>query len=141
VNSYVFDRIEPWAEDDYLALGETLARVELVDGNLLVSAPPDVRHQVIRSQVLNAVHDASEAAGLCALSTINLRLMPCRIYNPDFVIMERIDLDLLVVDSPTIRLLRYDGGHYAEHAIGQAGQPLRMTEPIVADIDPGVLLD
>jgi len=139
--------------DDYLALGETLARVELVDGNLMVSAPPNVRHQAIRSRVLNAIHDASKAVGLCALPTINLRLKRCRIYNPDFVIMKHIDLDVLVVDSSANqkvgeivspssssadRILKRH--HYAEHGVVRIGQPLHLTEPVNLDLDPAVLL-
>ncbi|RLP87859.1 hypothetical protein EAD89_18075 [Micromonospora sp. BL4] len=37
----------PWTESDYLALGVTACRIELLDGGLLVGPPPTVRHQAI----------------------------------------------------------------------------------------------
>ncbi len=95
----------PWTEEDYLSLGETLARVELVDGNLLVSAPPNAGHQIIRSHLLRAIHAPAATAGLCALSTVNLRLGLCRIYNPDFVLVGQIDFEGLVVDVSAVRLV------------------------------------
>jgi Uma2 family endonuclease len=99
------NRSYPWTEEAYLSLSETLARIELVDGNLLVSAPPNVGHQVIRSHLLRAIHAPAEAAGLYALSTVNLRLGLCRIYNPDFVLVGPIDFEALVVDVSAVRLV------------------------------------
>jgi Uma2 family endonuclease len=50
---------------------------------------------------------------------------------------------LLVEQEPevTLRLLRYENGHYVEHAVGRVGAPLRMTEPVTVDLDPGDLID
>jgi Uma2 family endonuclease len=178
-----FQHVDPWTEDEYLALGETPDRVELFDGSLLVSPAPTPQHQDISYNLATALWPGARAAGLRVYEGINLRLKRGRIPIPDLVVVGPINRAEAVVDvaaahlvceivSPgnpatdrvlkvhyyaeaaipwyllveqdpelTVRLLRYDGGHYAEHAVGRAGQPLRMTEPIVADIDPGVLLD
>jgi Uma2 family endonuclease len=48
----------------------------------------------------------------------------------------------LLVDpgpEPTLRLYRLDGSHYVEHAVGRPGDPLVLTEPVHATIDPADL--
>lgn len=177
-----FQHVDPWTEDEYLALGETLDRVELFDGSLLVSPAPGPRHQAISGRLFMAILPAAEAVGLEVLETINLRLKRGRIPIPDLVIVGSIDFDEAVIDasavslvceivSPgnpatdrvlkmhyyaeaaipwyllieqepelTLRLYRYDGGHYVEQSVGRIGQPLHLTEPVSVDLDPAVLL-
>jgi len=50
---------------------------------------------------------------------------------------------LLVEQEPelTLQLLRLEDDHYVEHAVGRPGTPLRMTEPVTVDLDPGDLID
>jgi len=43
-------------------------------------------------------------------------------------------------DTATMCLYRLDGTHYVEHATAKPGQPLRLTDPVVAEIDPADLL-
>jgi Uma2 family endonuclease len=48
---------------------------------------------------------------------------------------------LLVDPEPeiTLRLYRLDGQRYVEHAVGRPGDPLTLTEPIEATVDPATL--
>jgi hypothetical protein len=43
-------------------------------------------------------------------------------------------------DSVVLTLYRLDGKRYREYAIGKPGMPLRMDEPVRAEIDPEALL-
>jgi hypothetical protein len=94
----------PWTEDEYLALGETLARVVLLDGSILVSPRGHPAHQMVQG-TLTAVFDASLPAGLHLLSAVNVRLGPNRIVIPDLVVTTEIDMDDLVVPAQAVRLL------------------------------------
>ena len=48
---------------------------------------------------------------------------------------------LLVEPEPlALRLYRLDGAKYLEHSVTEVGQVLRLTDPVVATIDPAELL-
>lgn len=77
---------EPWTETEYLALGETRNRIELVDGNLWVRPAPGRPHQDISFLLLTAVRSAARSAGLRAHAAVNVRLAANRIVIPDLVV-------------------------------------------------------
>jgi len=100
----VTGHVGPWNEADYLALGETTDRVELVDGMLWVSPAPSKPHQRISYRLMVAVEPAAEAAGLTAYEAINVRLHTGRIVIPDLVIADTDD-DGAVTDAADVVLV------------------------------------
>jgi Uma2 family endonuclease len=99
------DRGVPWTEEDYLALGDTKDRVELIDGSLIVTPAPTPRHQHVSRLVANALEPAAGDAGLEVYEAINVRLREGRIPIPDLVIVEPVDPDEAVVDAGGVRLI------------------------------------
>ncbi len=76
----------PWTEEEYLALGETLSRIELIDGSLLVTPSPTHPHQSISARLWAAFQPAARAAGLRTHLAVNLRLGRDRFVIPDLLV-------------------------------------------------------
>ncbi|MFG1842040.1 Uma2 family endonuclease [Micromonospora sp. NPDC049175] len=101
----VLDHSLPWAESDYLALGETAQRIELLDGGLLIGPSPSVRHQVIVGGLVAALEPGCAAANRTLLPVINLRLNATRILNPDLVVTAELDLTADCVPADAVLLV------------------------------------
>ncbi|MFI6066531.1 Uma2 family endonuclease [Micromonospora sp. NPDC051227] len=95
----------PWTVSDYLALGETTQRIELLDGGLLIGASPPVRHQVILGGLATALEPGRVAADCTLLPVINLRLNTTRILNPDLVVTTELDLTAACVPADAVLLV------------------------------------
>jgi Uma2 family endonuclease len=95
----------PWTEDDYFALEETVDRIELFDGSLVVTPAPNVRHQRISRRLANLLDPEAAAVGLDVDLAVNLRLRTGRIFVPDLVVYRPVDLNTLVIDAPSILLV------------------------------------
>lgn len=99
----LFDRRDPWTEEDFLALPVD-RRVELVDGSLLVSPNARSRHQRMSFRVAAAL-DAAVPDGLEVLEAVNLRVGAGRILIPDIAVTSRPGLDVTVYDAADIVLV------------------------------------
>jgi Uma2 family endonuclease len=81
------------SEQAFLALPETLERVELIDGEVIVSPSPSDRHQRLVVELVFALRGrcADHAPAVVRVAPLDVRLGPGRIVQPDvFVVLSGI---------------------------------------------------
>lgn len=84
------DHDGPWTVDDVMALGEDRRyRHELLDGVLMMSPAPGVRHQRSSRILANLLDSAAQAAGadVEVLEAINV-VLPSGLFIPDIAVVE-----------------------------------------------------
>lgn len=82
----VFAHGGAWTEEDYAALPETPARIELAGGVLVVNALPDPPHQRLTRKFGNLVEDTCPNGDWEVFDGLNVRLWPGQIRIPDIVV-------------------------------------------------------
>ncbi|NMO53652.1 Uma2 family endonuclease [Actinoplanes sp. TBRC 11911] len=85
----ITEHFGPWAEADYLGLDTGINRVELINGNLLVSPWPDNCHQIALAPLVFGTMRAARKAGLHAVGNVWVRLTADTIVIPDVVAVDK----------------------------------------------------
>lgn len=99
--------------------------------DLVITDPVDVRELVIDA---DAVRLVCEIVSPSNASTD-------RVLKMHYYATAGIGWYLLVEqDTATLHLHKLQDGQYHEHAVAKPGETLTLTDPVVADIDPAVLL-
>ncbi len=94
-----------WTEDEYLALPETPEKIELFDGELVVSPPGNAQHQSMSFLLTHTLVNGATAAGLRVYQDIGVRLTPRRTAIPDVVVTAPFDDRQAIVDVSVVRLV------------------------------------
>lgn len=83
-------------EAEFLRLPESMNKVELLDGEVVVAPSPTYRHQAILTRIVIALQawaEKQQRAVTVCLSPLDVRFAPGRILQPDaFVIFSRLPL-------------------------------------------------
>ncbi|HEX6498378.1 MAG TPA: hypothetical protein VF054_05015 [Micromonosporaceae bacterium] len=88
----------PWTEEDYLALGQTLDRIELFDGGLVVTPAPTPWHQHVSRRLANVLDGAATLRlyrledGRYAQEAVGRPGQPLRLVDPVKVEIDPMDL-------------------------------------------------
>jgi Uma2 family endonuclease len=80
------DLSRTWTEAEYLALGETDVRDELIDWKIVVSPTPNRPHQAIAYYLMTCLEPVAWTTGLNSFLDSDVRLRPGTIVAPDIVI-------------------------------------------------------
>lgn len=84
-------------EREFLALPETMERVELLDGEVIVAPSPSAWHQEILGRLVLALRTwaaSHEGPAFVGMAPLDVRFAPGRILQPDlFVILGTVPLD------------------------------------------------
>jgi Uma2 family endonuclease len=100
----VFAHAGPWTEDDWLAIPDTPARIELVSGVLVVNALPDAVHQRLTKKLTNLFDAACPNGRWEAFPGLNVRLWADHARIPD-VVVARTGVEGRIIDATDILVL------------------------------------
>ena len=132
----VFAHAGPWTEDDYFALPDVPARVELVDGALLVTPLSSIAHQRLIYEVTHVLRETCPDERWEALPGANVRLWQDHIRAPDALVV-RAGLDGLGVAVTDVLLLVEitSPGNFRQDMIVKHGDYAEAGVPFYLRID------
>ncbi|MCE3554951.1 Uma2 family endonuclease [Pseudonocardia sp. RS11V-5] len=99
----ILDHTGPWTEEDFLALPED-RRIELLDGELLVSPFAGYGHQRVASRLWRVLDEAAPRQ-VEVFETVNVRVGSGRILIPDLVVVTEPGLDVAIADAALVALV------------------------------------
>jgi Uma2 family endonuclease len=132
----VFAHAGPWTEDDYFALPDMPARVELVDGALLVTPLSSIAHQRLIAEMIHILRVVCTGTRWEALPGANVRLWQDHIRAPDALVV-RAGLDgLRVAVADVVLLVEITSpGNFRQDMIVKHGDYAEAGVPFYLRID------
>lgn len=132
----VFAHPGAWTEDEYFALPETPARVELVDGALVVNPLPDSVHQRLVREIGNLLDRTCPTDDWEVFPGLNVRLWPGHVRAPDVVLMRR-GADALYVPAQDMLLVAEitSPGNFRQDRIAKHGDYAAAGIPFYLRVD------
>ena len=132
----VFAHPGAWTEDEYFALPETPARVELVDGALVVNPLPDSVHQRMVREIGNLLDRTSPTDEWEMFPGLNVRLWPGHVRAPGVVLM-RYGATALYVPARDMLLLAEitSPGNFRQDRIAKHGDYAAAGVPFYLRVD------
>ena len=132
----VFAHPGAWTEEEYFALPETPARVELVDGTLVVNPLPDSVHQRLVREICNLLDRTCPTREWEVFPGLNVRLWPGNVRAPDVVLM-RSGADSLYVPARDMLLLAEitSPGNFRQDRIAKHGDYAAAGVPFYLRVD------
>ena len=132
----VFAHPGPWTEDDYFALPETPAKVELVDGALVVNPLSNAVHQRLLRQLGLVIENACPNGDWEVFDGLNVRLWPGHVRNPDVVVARSGATALSVPAADMLLLVEVTSpGNFRQDRIAKHGDYAAAGIPFYLRID------
>jgi Uma2 family endonuclease len=125
-----------WTEDEYFALPETPARVELVDGLLVVNPLSDAVHQRLVREIGNLLDRTSPTDDWEVFPGLNVRLWPGHVRIPDVVLARRGAMSLYVPARDMLLLVEITSpGNFRQDRIVKHGDYAAAGIPFYLRVD------